>query len=64
MRGFFAFGLHEGFAAELGAFAESLAVKRELSLLQPADYHLTLKFLSEFSSLDFLRCLQKTLMAQ
>lgn len=56
MRGFVAFGIGEAFAAELFAFASELPGEG-LSLLPSTDLHVTLKFLSEFSSDVFVRTL-------
>ena len=57
MRGFVAFGLAEGISAELFAAVKELEAQPGLSLLHSADYHVTLKFLSEFSSERFFQCL-------
>lgn len=54
MRGFVAFGVGEAFAAELAAWCP---VDVSLSPLLAADLHVTVKFLSEFSSVEFERVL-------
>lgn len=59
MRGFFAFGLAPHFASELRSAAEAFPPDPALKLLLPADYHVTIKFLSEFSSTDFFACLDE-----
>ncbi len=51
------FGVAEGFAAELRSFAESIGAGAGLRLMHASDLHVTLKFLSEFSSVEFARCL-------
>lgn len=51
-----AFGVGEGLSEELGSAVSNLGGSA-LSLLDPADYHVTLKFLSEFSSERFFECL-------
>lgn len=57
MRGFVAFGIEPEFASRLRAVAESFPPEPALKLLPPADYHVTIKFLSNFSSTDFFGCL-------
>lgn len=57
MRGFVGFGVGEEFAEDLRAFAESIGPGAGLRLTHAADLHVTLKFLSEFSSVEFARCL-------
>jgi 2'-5' RNA ligase len=57
MRGFLAFGLDAPFSAELAAFAATLPREAKLEPLAAADYHVTIKFLSEFSSTKFVECL-------
>lgn len=59
MRGFFAFGIAEDFSAKLRAAAEALPPDPALKPLLPADYHVTIKFLSNFSSTDFFVCLEE-----
>lgn len=56
MRGFVGFAVGEGFAAELAAFRERMPAEG-LSFLATPDLHVTLKFLSEFSSAVFARAL-------
>jgi 2'-5' RNA ligase len=57
MRGFFAFAVRDAFALELERAARSLPASPKLTPLLPADYHVTIKFLSEFSSTNFFACL-------
>ncbi len=57
MRGFFAFGVEEPFSEELASFAKQIEGVESLILLPPSDFHVTLKFLSEFSSSIFVRTL-------
>lgn len=59
MRGFFGFGLASDFSAKLAAAVNALPVDPQLSPLDPADYHVTIKFLSQFSSPRFLACLEE-----
>ena len=59
MRGFVAFGLDAGFSAQLRAEAETFPLDPGLKLLLPADYHVTIKFLSNFSSTDFFGILDE-----
>ena len=56
MRGFVAFGVREGFSEQLGSAVKGFGGPA-VSLLHPADFHVTLKFLSEFSSERFFECL-------
>lgn len=58
MRGFLAFGIAADLTAELKQ-AVSAVPGGELALLHPPDYHLTIKFLSEFSSTRFFSCLEE-----
>ncbi len=53
MRGFFAFGIEDDFSAELNGAALAFPPDPALKFLLPVDYHVTIKFLSEFSSTDF-----------
>jgi len=57
VRGFLAFGIKDAFTAELESYAAEWQPDPNLSHLLPVDYHITIKFLSEFSSLRFLQCL-------
>jgi 2'-5' RNA ligase len=59
MRGFVAFGLDAQFSALLRAEAETFPLDPALKLLLPGDYHVTIKFLSNFSSTDFFSCLDE-----
>lgn len=59
MRGFMAFGVDAGFSAHLRAEAEAFPLDSALKLLHPADYHVTIKFLSNFSSTEFIACLEE-----
>jgi 2'-5' RNA ligase len=57
VRGFFAFGIKPDFSAELKRALDAFPPDPNLKPLLPADYHVTIKFLSEFSSTDFFACL-------
>jgi 2'-5' RNA ligase len=57
MRGFFAFGIAPEFARQIAEFVERLPPNRLVQPLLPADYHVTIKFLSEFSSTRFIAIL-------
>lgn len=59
MRGFVAFGIEPAFSQELGRAASAFAIEPRLKPLPPTDYHVTIKFLSEFSSTDFVNCLDE-----
>lgn len=58
MRGFVAFGIEPEFSARLQTAAAGFAADPALSLLHSADYHVTIKFLSEFSSTIFFETLE------
>lgn len=57
MRGFFAFGVGKKFSAELAQCTSQIPPDPALSLMLPVDYHVTIKFLSEFSSTRFVEIL-------
>lgn|GEM_PF-6086578 len=57
MRGFFAFGVGELFSAELDVLLKTLPPEPKLKSLHWEDFHVTIKFLSEFSSTKFFACL-------
>ncbi|MGZ3694706.1 MAG: 2'-5' RNA ligase family protein [Bdellovibrionota bacterium] len=59
MRGFFAFGVELEFSLELRKTIVNFPADPGFKLLLPADYHVTIKFLSEFSSTDFFACLDE-----
>jgi 2'-5' RNA ligase len=57
MRGFFGFAVRSPFSTELHETALALPASPKLTPLHPADLHVTIKFLSEFSSLRFFAVL-------
>lgn len=57
MRGFVGFGVEGELAAELSAYAGEIRPAEGLKFTFATDLHVTLKFLSEFSSVEFVRCL-------
>lgn len=57
MRGFLGFNVGEEFARELESFVSGLPPDPFLKPVWVADFHVTVKFLSEFSSEVFLRAL-------
>ena len=59
MRGFLAFGVHHEFSVKLTAAAETFPAIAKLDLLFPADHHITIKFLCEFSSNEFFASLSE-----
>ena len=59
MRGFFAFGVSTEFSRELKKAIDAFPNDTSLKPLLPADYHVTIKFLSKFSSTEFFGCLEE-----
>lgn len=58
MRGFFAFPVEREFSKRLEKAIHPIATNLDLSVLMPEEYHVTIKYLSHFSSTYFFECLE------
>jgi len=61
MRGFFAFPVEKEFSGELNQLIAGVSPSGFLLPLFAAEYHVTLKYLSNFSSTEFFHCLKEVL---